>query len=167
MVSDIDGHVWTPLAPAKGETNLLLFVSADCPVSAHYAPEIDRIASAYAARGVHTWLIYADLTATIASVRENLKAFHPQAKIPAVIDAGYQLTTAVGARITPEAAIYTPAGRLYRGRIDDLYISIGKSRREALHHDVRDALDAILAGRAVTTPETDAVGCYIENPKGR
>jgi hypothetical protein len=166
MVSDIDGHVWTPLAPAKGETNLLLFVSADCPVSAHYAPEIDRIASAYAPRGVHTWLIYADLTATIASVRENLKAFHPQTSIPTVIDAGFQLTNATGATITPEAVVYTPAGRVYRGRIDDLYISIGKSRRDALHHDVRDALDAVLSGRPVTTPQTDAVGCYIEHPKG-
>jgi hypothetical protein len=167
-VSDIDGHVWTPLSPATGETNLIFFVSADCPVSARYAPEIDRIAATYAARGVHTWLVYADLTATIPSVRENLKAFHPDAKTPAIIDAGFQLTTAVDATITPEAAIYTSlgrVGRVYRGRIDDLYVSIGKSRREALHHDVRDALDAILAGRSVAAPQTDAVGCFIEKPK--
>jgi hypothetical protein len=164
-VSDIDGHVWTPLHPATGETNLIFFVSADCPVSARYAPEIDRIAASYAARGVRTWLVYADLTATIPSVRENLKAFHPHAMTPAVIDAGFQLTAAVDATITPEAAIYTSSGRVYRGRIDDLYVSIGKSRREALHHDVRDALDAILAGRSVATPETDPVGCYIERPR--
>jgi hypothetical protein len=163
-VSDIDGHVWTPLSPAKGETNLIFFVSADCPVSARYAPEIDRIAASYAARGVHTWLVYADLTATIPSVRDNVKAFHANAKIPAIIDAGFQLTTAVDVTITPEAAIYTSSGRAYRGRIDDLYVSIGKSRREALHHDVRDALDAILAGRAVATPLTEAVGCFIERP---
>lgn len=163
-VSDINGHVWTPLSPAKGETNLIFFVSADCPVSARYAPEMDRIAASYAARGVHTWLVYADLTATIPSVRDNLKAFHPSAKIPAIIDAGFQLTSAVDVTITPEAAIYTSSGRAYRGRIDDLYVSIGKSRREALHHDVRDALDAILAGRSVATPLTEAVGCFIERP---
>jgi hypothetical protein len=164
-VSDIDGHAWTPLSPAKGETNLLFFVSADCPVSARYAPEIDRVAASYAARGVRTWLIYADLTATIRSVRDNLKAFHPGANAPAIIDAGFQLTAAVDATVTPEAAIYTAAGRQYRGRIDDLYVSIGKSRREALHHDLRDALDAVLAGRAVATPQTDAVGCFIERPR--
>jgi hypothetical protein len=169
VVNDINGHTWTPLAPAKGETNLLLFVSADCPVSARYAPEIDRIASQYASHGVRTFLIYADLTATVASVRENMKAFHPDVKMPAVIDAGFQLTTAVNATITPEAAVYsagssTPA---YLGRIDDLYIAIGKARREALHHDLRDALDAVLAGRPVAAPRTDPVGCYIEKPKGR
>jgi hypothetical protein len=165
-VSDIDGHVWTPLSPTTGATNLIVFVSADCPVSARYAPEIDRIAASYATRGVRTWLVYADLTATIPSVRENLKAFHPNTKTPAIIDAGFQLTTAVDVTITPEAAIYTSAGRVYRGRIDDLYVSIGKSRREALHHDVRDALDAVLAGRPVAMPQTDAVGCFIERPRG-
>jgi hypothetical protein len=164
-VSDIDGRKWTPLSPATGETNLIFFVSADCPVSARYAPEIDRLAAAYAARGVRTWLVFADLTATIPSVRENLNAFHPNARTPAIIDAGFQLTTAVDVTITPEAAIYTSSGRAYRGRIDDLYISIGKSRREPLHHDVRDALDAILAGRLVATPQTDAVGCVIERPR--
>jgi hypothetical protein len=164
VVRDIDGHVWTPLSPATGETNLIFFVSADCPVSARYAPEIDRIAAGYATRGVRAWLVYADLTATIPSVRENLRAFHPNARTPAIIDAGFQLTTAVDVTITPEAAIYTSSGRAYRGRIDDLYVSIGKSRREALHHDVRDALDAILAGRSVATPQTEAVGCFIERP---
>jgi hypothetical protein len=169
VVTDIDGHTWTPLAPATGETNLVLFVSADCPVSARYAPEIDRIAAAYASRGVRTFLVYADLTATIASVRENIKAFHPTAKMPAIIDVGFQLTSSVDATITPEAAIFTAghASAVYRGRIDDLYVSIGKARREATQHDVRDALDAVLAGRPVRTPRTDAVGCYIEKPKGR
>lgn len=166
-VTDIDGHVWTPLNPTAGETNLVFFVSADCPVSARYAPEIDRITATYEVRGVRTWLVYADLAATIPSVRGNLKAFHPNARTPAIIDAGFPLTAAVGVTITPEAAIYTSSGRVYRGRIDDLYVAIGKSRREALRHDVRDALDAILAGRAVTTPETEAVGCFIERPRGK
>lgn len=166
-VADIDGHVWTPLSPARGETNLVIFVSADCPVSARYAPEINRIAAAYKSRGVRTFLVYADLTATIPSVRRNMAAFHPGSTIPAIIDAGFALTIAADARITPEAFVYTSSGRVYRGRIDDLYISIGKSRQQALHHDLREALDAALAGRAVATPDTPAVGCYIERVKGR
>jgi thiol-disulfide isomerase/thioredoxin len=166
-VADIDGHVWTPLAPARGETNLVLFVSADCPVSARYAPELDRIAAAYAPRGVRAFLIYADLTATIPAVRQNVASFHPGAKIPAIIDAGFELTAAANATVTPEAFVYTSTGRAYRGRIDDLYVSIGKARQQAQHHDLRDALDAVLAGHAVATAETSPVGCYIERVKGR
>ncbi len=164
-VRDIDGRVWTPLAPASGQTNVIFFVSVDCPVSARYAPEMDRIAADYAPRGVRTWLVYADLTATIPSVRANVKSFHPGAKTPVVIDAGFELTTAVDATVTPEVAVYTVSGLAYRGRIDDLYVSIGQARREAQHHDLRDALDAVLAGRTIATPRTSAVGCYIERPR--
>jgi thiol-disulfide isomerase/thioredoxin len=164
-VRDIDGHVWTPLTPAHGETNVVFFVSSDCPVSARYAPEMDRIATDYAARGVHTWLVYADLTATIPSVRANVKSFHPATKAPVVIDAGFELTTAADATVTPEVAVYTASGLAYRGRIDDLYVSIGQARREAQHHDLRDALDAVIAGRTIATPRTSAIGCYIERPR--
>ena len=164
-VRDIDGHVWTPLAPARGETNVIFFVSSDCPVSARYAPEMDRIAADYAARGIHTWLVYADLTATIPAVRANVKSFHPATKTPVIIDAGFELTTAVDVTVTPEVAVYTASGLAYRGRIDDLYVSIGQARREAQHHDLRDALDAVLAGRPIATSRTSAVGCYIERPR--
>jgi hypothetical protein len=100
-------------------------------------------------------------------VRQNVAQFHPGAKIPAIIDAGFQLTAAADAKVTPEAFVYTPSGLVYHGRIDDLYVSIGKSRQQALHHDLRDALDAALAGRHVATPETSAIGCFIERVKGQ
>ena len=161
-VHDIDGHAWTPLSPAAGEINLLIFVSADCPISARYSPEIDRIVRDYGARGVHAWLIYADPQIAPAAVRSNLKEFHPSIAIPAVIDSGFRLTTAVDVNVTPEVAVYVSSGRVYRGRIDDVNDAIGQSRRAAAHHDLRDALDAVLAGRPVPTPETKAIGCFIE-----
>ena len=64
--------------------------------------------------------------------------------------------------MTPESEIYTPTGRAYRGRIDDLYEAIGQNHRTADHHDLREALNAVLAGRPVTTAVTKAIGCFIE-----
>ena len=64
--------------------------------------------------------------------------------------------------MTPEVAVYTSTGRVYRGRIDDLYVNIGEARREPTRRDLRDALDASIAGRAVAQAETIAVGCFIE-----
>jgi hypothetical protein len=162
MVRDIDGREWNPLRPAAGEVNLLVFVSATCPISQRYSPEIDRILRDCGAKGVHTWLIYADPQVDPAAVRTNLKEFHPSATVPAVIDTGFKLTAAVDVKVTPEVAIYVHAGRVYRGRIDDANDAIGQSRRAVTHHDLRDALDAVLAGRAVPTPETKAIGCFIE-----
>ena len=49
----------------------------------------------------------------------------------------------------------------YRGRIDNFYADLGKPRRAATTHDLRDALDAVVAGRAVAHPETTPIGCFI------
>lgn len=161
-VRDLDGKTSTPLAPAAGEINLLLFVSVDCPISARYSPEINRIVHDYTARGIHAFLVYADPNAQPAAVRANLREFHAGLSATTVIDTALRLTIAVDATVTPEAVIYTHAGRGYRGRIDDLYEAIGQSRPAAEHHDLRDALDAVLAGKTVATPETKPVGCFIE-----
>ena len=40
-------------------------------------------------------------------------------------------------------------------------------RKEASTHDLKDALDAVLAGKPVATPETDVDGCLITFPKPR
>ncbi len=50
---------------------------------------------------------------------------------------------------------------LYRGRIDNVYASLGKRRAEATEKDLRKALDEVLSGKPVSTPQTKAIGCYI------
>jgi hypothetical protein len=59
-VRDLDGRSWTPLSPGRGETNLVFFIAAECPVTRRYSPEMDRIAAAYGKRGVRTWSLFAD-----------------------------------------------------------------------------------------------------------
>lgn len=162
VVRDLDGRAASPLVAAAGDINLLIFVSADCPISARYSPEIDRIVREYRPKGVHAWLVYAESKAAPAAVRANLAEYHSGLSVPAIIDTDFRLTAAVGATVTPEAAVYTSAGRVYRGRIDDLYQAIGEGRRAAEHHDLRDALNAVLAGRPVAVAETKAIGCFIE-----
>jgi len=62
------------------------------------------------------------------------------------------------ASFTPEVYILNKDFKfLYHGRIDD-------SRRESdvTTTDLKDALDEILAGQAVSNPETKAFGCTIK-----
>ena len=165
-VRDIDGRAWTPLAPAAGDMHLLLFVTVDCPISNRYAPEIGRIATDNGSKGVRTFLIYADPSLDASRVRENVRAFRAGVALPAIIDSGFALSAAVDATVTPEAAIYTARGRAYRGRIDDLYVNIGQSRREATRKDLRLSLDALLAGRPAPNADTQAIGCFIERKRG-
>jgi hypothetical protein len=85
-VRDLDGRSWTPLSPGRGETNLVFFVGADCPVTRRYAPEMDRIAADYATRGVRTWFVFAEPSLPPAKARRHLKDFHSGSTVPAVID---------------------------------------------------------------------------------
>jgi len=160
-VADVNGVRVTPLSPAAGDVHLLIFVTPDCPVANRYAPEIDRIAAAYAGRRVRTFLIYAEPGLTPARVKTHLAEFHPSLRATAIIDKSWLLANETGATVTPEAIVITASGRVYRGRIDDWYVALGKSRAVATSHDLRDALDALLAGKAIK-PGAAAVGCYIE-----
>ena len=55
----------------------------------------------------------------------------------------------------------------YRGRIDDQYRLRGHPQGSRRRHDLKDALDAVLAGKQVATPETEVDGCLITFPKPR
>jgi hypothetical protein len=162
-VRDLDGRAWTPLQPPAGEVDFLVFITTDCPISNRYAPEIARIAADYAPRGVRTLLVFAEASLDASRARAHLTSFFPS--LPAVIDKDFALTASVGATVTPLAAIYTSSGRAYRGRIDDLYVSIGQARREPTRRDVRLSLDAVIAGRPAPLTETTAFGCFIERIK--
>ena len=164
---DTDGRSWTLLTPGAHQLDLLFFVATDCPISNRYAPEIKRICQDYSARGVRCFMVYADAGAPgvdAATISKHRHEYGFGAMTPAIVDRKHALVGAVGPRVTPEAAIYSSAGRVYRGRIDDWYVDVGRSRRQATRHDVRLALDAALDGRRVAQPETEAIGCFITNP---
>ncbi len=162
VVRDVDGRSLSLLAPARGKTELLLFVNTECPISNRYAPEITRICGEYQAKGVNCVLVYPDQTTTVAAIGKHRQEFSLAPGAPAIIDRGFALTTAVDATVTPQAAIYTSTGLAYRGRIDNLYANVGQPRRAATTHDLREALDAVVAGKRAPVSETEPIGCSIE-----
>lgn len=160
-IRDVEGHDLKPLDPA-GPAAVLYFITNDCPVANSYAPEIQRICGDYASKGVSCTLVYSDLTLDAAAIRKHHSDYGYPESIPAVRDTGHKLAEATGATITPEAVVVGKGGKvLYRGRIDNFYAALGKPRRQATVHDLRDALDEVLAGKPVTHSQTQAIGCYI------
>jgi hypothetical protein len=162
--ADVDGHALTLLAPAAHQFDLLLFVATDCPISNRYAPEIARICSDYRDRGLRCVLVYPDAAVDPSAIASHRREYGLSGTGPAVIDRDHALVRAAGPRVTPEAALYSSSGRVYRGRIDDLYVDVGRSRRQASQHDLRIRIEAALAGRTIAPAETEAVGCFIPNP---
>jgi hypothetical protein len=166
QIRAIDGTALRPFEPSS-IANVMLFVTTDCPNSNSYAPEIQRICKVYAARGIACSLIYEESGLAEDAVRKHLQAYR-YSGIPAAIDADGSLASRVGATITPEAVVVDRSGTTrYRGRIDNFYTGLGRSRRVVTAHDLQNALDALVAGKPVPAPETEAIGCFIVPPELR
>lgn len=160
VVRDDNGNRVTLLQDKSRRATVLLFVTNDCPITNHYAPEIKRICDTYMARKVAFYLVYADPELKAAAVRQHRKDY--RLPCPALLDPAHHLVHFTGATVTPEAVILAPDGkRLYKGRIDDRYLDFGKARYAATTHDLRQALDAVLQGKPVPRSITKAVGCFI------
>lgn len=140
---------------------VFVFVENDCPMSNSYAPELARIHDDYAARGVLFFAVDSGPMENASAVREH--ALEYNRPFPTLLDPGASLARATSASVTPEVVVLSAAGQvLYRGRIDDRYFDYGKARTRVTRHDLRTALDEILAGKAVLTPFTKSFGCAIQ-----
>jgi hypothetical protein len=156
------GHgVSQDLFAPSGAANVLLFVQSDCPISNGYAPEVQRLCAEYRTKGVSCTLVYEDAAIEATAMRAHGAAFGYR-NIPAVIDTAHAIAATAKATVTPQAVVVAAGGLVkYRGRIDNRYEQLGTPRRVITSHDLRDALDAVLAGRQVARPSTEAVGCFI------
>jgi hypothetical protein len=77
---------------------------------------------------------------------------------PYIKDRDQQLMQRMGAVCTPHVFVLDSELVLrYRGRIDDAFL---ESR--ARSHDLRDALNDVLARRPVARPDTAPLGCTID-----
>lgn len=163
--TDLAGREQRPLACAERKATVLVFIALDCPIANRFAPELNRMTEAYAARGVAVFLVHADPDVSAEAAKQHAAEFKLAA--PVLLDPQQKLAQHVGATVTPEAAVLDATGaRRYRGRIDDTYESFGdKPRKEPTRRDLREALDAVLSGQAIAQPETKAVGCFLPKLK--
>ena len=158
-LDDLDGRSHSPLALAGAKANVVIFITNDCPIANSYAPEIQSIISDYSPGGAVFFLVHVDPDLTAEKAKKHAADFGYGCSI--LLDPLHRLVSKLEADITPEAFVFTGDGMAYRGRIDDLYADLGKKRRKARTRDLRDALEAVLAGKSVVNPKTTAVGCYI------
>jgi thiol-disulfide isomerase/thioredoxin len=159
-IVDAQGNKHTTKEWIGSKAIVLFIISSECPASNGYAPEIARLSKAYADKGVVFYGIYIDpdLTAEQAAVH----AKEHQLPFPMLLDPAQIVAKQTGAKRVPTAVVLSPEGNvLYRGRIDDRYVSLGKKRPEPTQRDTQDALALILEGKSPPVAETDVIGCLL------
>jgi hypothetical protein len=156
----LDGERRHPLRELAPHGAVFVFTRTDCPISNRYAPAVRRLHEKYAAQGIQFSLVYPNPVEPPAAIRRHLTDYSYPMR--ALRDPRHELVQVAGVTITPEAAVFDPRGRLlYRGRIDDRYVSLGVERPVATKHDLDEALTDIAAGRTPRQSTAQAVGCFI------
>jgi peroxiredoxin len=163
---DVDGIEHRQTEWAGKRAVVIFFSTVDCPLSNGYVPEMNRVQKEYASRGVAFYAVEADTTLDVTAVRKHAREFG--FTFPVLIDKQQVLGHLTGATTTPQVAVLSSAGALlYLGRIDNGVEDFDKRRNVVTQHDLRDTLDALLAGRPIPHPTTKVIGCAINYPEGR
>jgi hypothetical protein len=161
--TDLDGRPVDLLAPHGTRAVVLFFAASDCPIANRYIPEIERLEQQYSPSGVQFWWVYPNPRDTAAVVRQHDAQFDIRSH--ALLDTDQHLTHMAHVTVTPEAAVFVPSGanlrEVYRGRIDDRYLELGRERPAATRHVLEQAIAAVLADRTVPSPGGPTIGCSI------
>jgi len=159
-LKSINGQVIAPFADSSTKVVSLIFVTNTCPVANAFQPSLAAFHKAYAKQGVVCVQVHCSSLVTADEVKKHIVDFG--ITMPVVYDPKQDLGRLTGAKVTPEAIVIDRAGTVrYRGAINNLYAGYGKKRRVATAHYLQDAVDAVLNGETVKTPNTKPVGCFI------
>lgn len=144
---------------AKSKLVVVAFLGADCPLANRYADRLVELAGEYGPRGVAFVAIDSNQQDSLAQLA-HLARVHKM-EFPLLKDPGNTIADRFGAQRTPEVFVLDGERVVrYRGRVDDQY-GIGYARPAPKERDLVAALDELLAGKPVSRPVADAVGCVI------
>ncbi len=137
---------------------MLIFYSTECPISNSYSPTLATLAHSFPSGSVKWLGVCVDPDLTDKEVETHARDF--DLKFPVTRDRRGTLARKLGATITPETFVIDTEGRVrYHGRIDDQFVARRKRNANPSTSELRDAIAAVLAGKAVKSPQVEAVGC--------
>jgi peroxiredoxin len=158
QLTTIDGKPFS-LSDAEKSHKLVvvIFIATKCPYSNAYNDRMRDMAKEYAGKDVLFVGINSNDTEPADEVRSHARTHGFD--FPVMKDPGNKVADAYDARRTPEVFVIDSSGILrYHGRIDENYEDPAKVSSP----DLKNALNALLAGQPVAKAETKAFGCTIK-----
>ena len=135
---------------------VLIFIATKCPVSNAYNERMEKLAQDYKSKGINV----VGINANSAELAADVKAHASANKLSFTIlkDTGNKIADRLGATVTPEAFFLDASNKLmYHGRIDN-----ARDISQVNTSELRDALDAALAGKPIAKTTATAFGCTIK-----
>ena len=157
----VDGRRYGLSSFADREALVLIFSSNRCPTAKAYAERMNALQREYADRGVQVIALNSNdphLYPDESRQRMVERAAEDGYTFPYVVDEGQHVARAYGPTCTFHVFLLDRDRRLrYQGRFDDARIASNVSS-----HDLRNALDDLLAGRDVRVATTRPFGCSLD-----
>ncbi|MEX0830296.1 MAG: thioredoxin family protein [Nitrospirales bacterium] len=160
-------HKISPESFREKRAVLVMFICRHCPYVVHVQNELTRVVRDY--EGKHLGILGIssnDATEYPADSPAGLKAMAEQLgwNFPYCYDETQAVAKAFTAACTPDFFVFDHQNRLvYRGQLDNSRPGNGQP---VTGQDLRNALDAVLAGHPVATEQRPSAGCSIKWKSG-
>lgn len=162
-LSDFDGKLVKLSDLTDGKGLLVIFMCNHCPYVKHVAPELARLGNDYQPRGLKIVGISSnDADAYPDDSPEMMKQEASQQgyTFPYLYDATQAVATAYCAACTPDFYLFDAQQKLvYRGQLDS---TRPKQDQTPDGRDLRQAIDALLAGQEIPAEQKPSIGCNIK-----
>jgi peroxiredoxin len=159
----VDGKVRS-LSDYRGKKAVVVvIVGTECPISNLYVVTLAEMHQKYSDKGVQFLAVNSNDHDTFDEVAAHAR--ERKLPFPVLKDEDHSVVDALGASRTPEAFLLDAGGVIrYTGRIDDQY-GYRYRRASPSQTELKDAIDAILAGKPVVVPKTKLEGCNVDRRK--
>ena len=158
----VDGKTYSLDSFRDAKLLVVVFSCNHCPYVVGSEERMSRFVADYAPRGVAMVAINSNSASTRQEDSfEHMKqrAAERGFKFPYVHDQTQQVALAYGALRTPHFYVFDENRTLqYTGRMDDNPRNPGQEKT----HELRDAVDALLAGKKPAVPVTNPIGCNVK-----
>lgn len=133
----------------------LLFISTQCQISHAYTERMNNLYEDYKSRGI-------TIIGVVSNINEPVETMETFARrnirFTVYKDMDCQAARSLGAQVTPAAVFINNRNQVvYRGRIDN-----ARDPLQVTSNDLRDAIEASLEGKSLSTREVRAFGCAIK-----
>ena len=142
---------------------VVAFLGVECPLCKLYAPRLAELAKQYAEKGVAFVGVDSNRQDSVTEMAQYAKVHGIE--FPLLKDLNNVLADQLGAARTPQVFLLDGQRKVsYVGRIDDQYgfeTGSGYAKSRITERDLARAIDESLAGKPVSQPSTEAIGCLI------
>jgi hypothetical protein len=164
LLLDQNGNAQELFYDQQAKAIVVMIHGNGCQIVRSILPDYKALRDEYKAKGVRFLMLNANLQDTRVTIASEAAEWGID--MPILIDDAQIIAPSLGVTRTAEVLVINTASRQisYRGALNDR-VHYERQKKEASEHYVKNALDAVLAGKSVALSEVKSVGCIVNLPQ--